>query len=150
VSSLKTGVKSPVAALKEGSKRKNVIDVQQLFLDPVEEYLRRIAPGVTEEEYYVFEQMIEEYPDEEDRVIQEITRLQTQGQSLVQNQRIELEEGDDSDSDSDSDESQFKKTHKLKECLPSGAKRVYNKLDFSADEEAARKRFQERYTKLSD
>jgi hypothetical protein len=27
---------------------------------------------------------------------------------------------------------------------------VYNKLDFSADEEAARKRFQERYTKLSD
>ena len=64
---LKTGLKSPVAAMKDSSTKKNKIDVQSLFLYPLEDYLTTIAPAVTEEEYYVFERMVEEYPDEEDR-----------------------------------------------------------------------------------
>lgn len=144
---LKTGVKSPVAAMKENGKKKNDIDIEVLFLYPVEKYLETIAPAVTEEEYYVFEQMVEEYPDEEDRTILEIVRLQTEGQTLVRSQRIELE--DEEDSDDDSDESLFRKTHKLKECLPSGKNKVY-KINFAADENAARQRHEEKLTKLSD
>lgn len=147
---LKAGIKSPVAAMKDCGKKKTQIDVDVLFLYPVEKYLNTIAPAITEEEYYVFEQMVEEYPDDEDRTILEIVRLQTAGQTLAPHERIELQdEEEEDDSDSESDESQYRRAHKLKECLSSGRRKVY-RINFEADENAARRRHEERLTKLSE
>lgn len=146
---IRAGVKSPSAVMREKKSKTPEMTLKTLFLTDVDEYLRAIAPAIRDEEYYMFERMVEECPDEEDQTILEVVRLQTQGQETAEFERLTLKDDEETDSDDDSDEKQFHKTHKLHQQLPSGQKKIY-RINFEADEVAAKKRHTERLYNLSD
>lgn len=168
---LRTGLSAtacPAAAAADTNKNKNKknkqnqknerqtlarMDFESLFLLPVHEFLVRVAPPtLSEEEYYVFENMMEQFPDEEDDVIEQVVRLQVQGQDMVPNARIQdiMASNDDESDDEESDERTFRRTHRLTECSPSGQRKrkVFRPIlaSSSATEEKARERASRRLT----
>ena len=144
---IRAGVKSPSAVMREKKVKPSEMTLKTLFLTDVDEYLNAIAPAIKEEEYYMFEKIVEEFPDEEDKTILEVFRLQTEGQELAPYERLNIDD-EETDSDDDSDEKQFHKTHRLREQLPSGKRKVY-RINFEADEVAAKKKHTERLFNLS-
>lgn len=92
---LRTGVRSPVGSAKsmvqgsaksvaEGTKE---LTFESLLLTETNVFLRTLAPGVTEEEFFVFEKMITDTPDDEDDTISEIAELEAQGYTDQQVER---------------------------------------------------------------
>lgn len=71
---IKTGIKTPQAAMRSGGKPLT-LDLHELFLTHIDRFLITFAPHITEEEFNVFEKMIEENPDDEDKVLTEICEL---------------------------------------------------------------------------
>ena len=78
---IKTGIKTPAAVFKATGKPQNY-DLAPIFLYELDRYLKKFAPSVSEEEYNVFEKMIEEYPDDEDKTLQEICELNNMASSI--------------------------------------------------------------------
>ena len=84
---LRTGVRSPVGSAKSMVQRTKGLTFESLLLTETNVFLRTLAPGVTEEEFHVFEQMIIDNPDDEDDTITEIAELESQGYTDQQIQR---------------------------------------------------------------
>ena len=71
---IKTGFKTPAAALRATGQPLS-LDLDLIFLSDMDQFLKKYAPGVSEEEFNVFEKMIEENPDDEDKILIEICQL---------------------------------------------------------------------------
>ena len=72
---IKSGLKSPIILSKFKTDPIN-LTLEDIFLSPIEEFLRRITPGLSEEEYNVYEKYTEDRDDPEDRMIREMAELQ--------------------------------------------------------------------------
>lgn len=75
---IRTGIKSP-KFIRQKNLKQVEITFKTLFLSDIDEYLRVIAPGVTDEEYFVFENYIQQTRDSEDEIIAEICALNELG-----------------------------------------------------------------------
>ena len=60
-------------------QRTKGLTFQSLLLSETDIFLRTLAPGVTEEEFNVFERYVNENPDDEDETISEIAQLESEG-----------------------------------------------------------------------
>lgn len=83
---IKTGVRS-TEVLSGADAKKMVasggrkLNFETLLLTETEVFLKNMAPGVSEEEYDVFERYINDNPDDEDDTITQIAELEAQGYS---------------------------------------------------------------------
>lgn len=72
---IKSGLKSPIILSKFKPDPIN-LTLDDIFVSPIEEFLKRITPGLSEEEYNVYEKYIEDREDPEDKMIKEMAELQ--------------------------------------------------------------------------
>lgn len=72
---IKSGLKSPVIISKNNPNAKT-IDLGDIILTPLHKYLKKITPGMTEEEYNLYEKYIEAKDDPEDRILTEMAELE--------------------------------------------------------------------------
>ena len=76
-----TGYKSPGRIVYN---EPNIVTLKSMLIYEVQDFLKFIAPGCTEEEYFVFENMIEDEEDEEDQIFAQISNLGGNVESLFQ------------------------------------------------------------------
>lgn len=71
---IKTGMKTPAAMLKTTGKPLS-LNLEPMFLTPTDKFLKKYAPRISEEEFNIFEKMINDRPDDEDKILEEICEL---------------------------------------------------------------------------
>lgn len=72
---IKSGLKSPTILSKIKPEAKT-LELGDLLLSPLPLFLKVVTPGLNEEEYNLYEKYIEEKDDPEDRMIEEMAKLE--------------------------------------------------------------------------